>query len=121
VKRKDLRVRDYLGHVLQAIERIERYTADLDQSGFVASDLTQDAVIRNLEVIGEAFRNIERVDPGFAARHPDLPLRAASGMRNLLSHGYFAVDLNVVWRTIETSLPLLKQQVRRLTAELDPD
>ena len=78
-------------------------------------------MIRNLDVVGEASRNIERIDPGFAARHPNPPLRAASGMCNLLFYGYFAVDLRVVWRTVETSLPLLDQQVRRLKAEFDPD
>ena len=75
--------------------------------------------MRNLEVIGEACRNIERIDPDFAARHPDLPLRAASGMRNLLSHGYFAIDLDIVWTTVKTSLPSMEQQVRRIAAELN--
>jgi Protein of unknown function DUF86 len=65
---------DYLKHILQAIERIERYTADMSQHNFLASELTQDAVIRNFEIIGEASRNIDRNCPEFAAAHPDLPL-----------------------------------------------
>jgi uncharacterized protein with HEPN domain len=71
MKRRTLRLPDYLGHILHAIERIERYTAGLAFDGFVERDVVQDAVIRNLEIIGEACRNIERRFPGFAARHPD--------------------------------------------------
>ena len=119
MNRKRLRVADFLSHIVEAIERIERYTEELDRDAFLVSGITQDAVIRNLEVIGEAFRNVERVDPDFAAQHPDLPLRAASSMRNLLSHGYFAVDLDIVWTTVKTSLPPMEQQVRRIAAELD--
>ena len=68
----------------------------------------------NLEIIGEACRNIDRVDPGFGARHPDLPIRPAMEMRNVLAHGYFGVDLAVVWRTVRTDLPGLKRQVREV-------
>ena len=119
MNRKSLRVADFLSHIVEAIERIERYTGEIDRDAFAASGITQDAVIRNLEVIGEACRNIERVDPDFAARYPALPLHAASGMRNLLSHGYFAIDLDIVWTTIKTSPPPMEQQVRRIAAELD--
>jgi len=64
---KALRVPDYLGHILAAIERIERHTADVDELGFLNSELIQDAVIRNIEIIGEAANNIQRVDATFAA------------------------------------------------------
>ena len=63
------------------------------------------------EIIGEASRNIERVAPDFLARHPELPLSFAYDMRNVLAHGYYKVDLRVVWRTIERDLPYLKEQV----------
>jgi uncharacterized protein with HEPN domain len=65
----------------------------------------QDAVIRNLEIIGEASRNIERKHPDFTAAHPELPLSFAYEMRNALAHGYFKVDLAIVWKTVETDLP----------------
>lgn len=64
---KALRVPDYLGHILEAIERIERYVSGLDESAFLSSNLVQDAVIRNIEIIGEASNNIQRTDPSFAA------------------------------------------------------
>jgi len=114
------RLPDYLGHILQAIERIERYTHDVDEVGFMQNEMVQDAVIRNLEVIGEASRNIERDCPDFAAAHPELPLSFAYEMRNALAHGYFKVDFGIVWKTIENDLPDLRQQVQALTRGMAP-
>ncbi|MFT3974829.1 MAG: DUF86 domain-containing protein [Amaricoccus sp.] len=85
------RIGDWLTHIIDAVMRIDRYTAALAFEGFVASELIQDAVIRNLEIIGEAAGNIERADREFAMRHPDLPLRSAKEMRNVLTHAYFAI------------------------------
>ena len=110
------RLPDYLGHIDQAIERIQRYTDGMDLPGFLASDIVQDAVIRNLEVIGESCRNIERHHPDFASAHPELPLAVAYEMRNALAHGYFKVDLEIVWRTLQRDLPGLKVLVRTLAA-----
>ena len=73
--------------------------------------MIQDAVIRNFEIIGEASKNVERVAPEFVSAHPDLPLVFAYDMRNLLAHGYYKVDVAVVWKTIERDLPYLQQQV----------
>ena len=73
--------------------------------------MNQDAVIRNFEIIGEASKNVERVAPEFVAAHPELPLAFAYDMRNLLAHGYYKVDVAVVWKTIERDLPFLQQQV----------
>lgn len=100
--------------MLRAVLRIERHVAGSDLAGFMASELIEDAVIRNLEVIGEASRNIERADPGFAAAHPELPLALAADMRNALSHGYFKIDLQIVWRTVHNDLPPLKATLQGL-------
>ena len=102
--REESRLLDYLEHILQAVERIQDYTEDLDEVTFLKEDMAQDAVIRNLEVIGEASRNIERHFPEFAKNHPELPLASAYEMRNALAHGYFSVDLRIVWKTIENDL-----------------
>ena len=109
---KALRVPDYLGHILQAIERIGRYTADLDEVGFLRNEMAQDAVIRNIEIIGEASNNIQRVAPEFAALHDDIPWQVMYTMRNRVSHGYDKVDLEIVWKTIQCDLPTLYQQVQ---------
>lgn len=100
--------------MIVAIARIGAYTADLSRAGFIADTKTQDAVIRNLEILGEAARNIERRHPEFAAEHPEVPWAIAYEMRNVLAHGYFQVDLDVVWSTIEQNLPELEQQLRSL-------
>jgi uncharacterized protein with HEPN domain len=116
---KALRVADYIGHILKAIERIGRYTADLDESTFLHSELVQDAVIRNIEIIGEASNHIQRVDPVFAAQHADIPWQVMYTMRNRVSHGYDTVDLAIVWKTIQGDLPRLYRQVQALSAKLD--
>ena len=118
MSRDPQRLPDYLGHILEAIERIQHYVDDMDEVGFLDSKLVQDAVIRNLEVIGEASRNIERVHPEFAAAHPELPLALANDMRNALAHGYFKVDLEIVWKTIQGNLPDLHAQITEVSATL---
>jgi len=113
---KTLRVHDYLGHILAAIERIERHTADVGELGFLSSELIQDAVIRNLEVVGEAANNILRVDAVFADAHGEIPWQVMYAMRNRLSHGYDKVDLEMVWRTVCNDLPDLYRQIKALSA-----
>ena len=110
---------DFIQHILIGIEKIERHTRNLDQSGFLKNDLVQDAVLRNLEVIGEASNNILKSYPEFSSAHPEIQFSAAYQMRNAVSHGYFAVDLQVVWRTVEKSIPVLKAQLLR--AKVGPD
>ena len=109
---KELRVPDYLGHILGAIERIERYTKDVDEFGFLNNELIQDAVIRNIEIIGEAANNIQRVDAAFATANNEIPWQVMYAMRNRLSHGYDKVDLEMVWKTICNDLPDLYQLVK---------
>lgn len=117
-KTDTLRIQDYLEHILEAIQRINRYTDDMVEHVFLQDQLVQDAVIRNLENIGEAAHNIERYHPDFAAAHPDVPWSDVYLMRNRVSHGYFTVDLEIVWKTIENDLPELQQQVQRVYEKL---
>ncbi len=86
----------------------------MDGASFRVDRKTQDAVIRNLEIIGEACNNVVKNDPAFAKLHPELPWGFAYEMRNALSHGYFKVDLDIVWATITSDLPGLKQQLELL-------
>ena len=81
------RLADYLAHIKEAIARIDLYTAQIDESGFLVNPLVQDAVIRNLEVIGEARHNIERHHADCAAAHSELALAYADQMRNAVAHG----------------------------------
>ena len=115
---KALRAADYLGHILQAIERIDRYTAEMDEASFLNSELVQDAVLRNIEIVGEAANNILRVAAEFAAAHADIPWQVMYTMRNRVSHGYEQVDLEIVWRTIQSDLPVLYRQVQAALSSL---
>lgn len=91
----------------------------MSEVSFLTSQITQDAVIRNFEIIGEASRKIERVaTPEFLTLNSDLPLSFAYDMRNLLTHGYYKVDLEVVWKTIEADLPNLKTLVEKALVDL---
>jgi len=114
---KSQRLTDYLDHIVQAIERIDSYLQDCDQASFIANTMIQDAVIRNFEIIGEASRNIERLFPDFVKAHPQVPFLDAYEMRNALSHGYFKVDLEILWKTIEKDLPYLKGQMQALISK----
>ena len=114
MSRADLqRLGDYLRHILEAIDNIQNYTAGMDLAAFRADRKTQDAVIRNLEVIGEACNNVAKNHPAFASSHSSVPWGFAYEMRNALSHGYFAVDLDIVWRTTQQDLPGLRVQIQQ--------
>jgi len=115
------RLGDYLDHILEAIDRIDRYTEDMTEATFLENQMVQDAVIRNFEIIGEASNNIEKGYPGFSEEHPELPLVFAYQMRNALAHGYFKVDLEIVWRTIQNDLPRLHEQIREIMEEAPND
>jgi len=118
---KALRAVDYLNHLLEAIERIDRYTADMDEPAFLRSELVQDAVIRNIEILGEASNNVQRVAPEFVARHGDIPWQVMYTMRNRVAHAYHKVDLEIVWKTIRNDLPALHRQVQAALADLQGD
>jgi len=118
MKRDPQRLSDYFNHILEAIERIEEYVSDLDEIAFLGNKLVQDAVIRNFEVIGEASNNIEKRFPEFVAAHPELPLTSAYQMRNAVAHGYFQVDFEILWKTIQRDLPSLHTKVEGIRVKL---
>lgn len=96
-----------LKHIRDCILRIEEYVAGGEEE-FLASTLIQDAVIRNLEVIGEATKGLS---PTFRASYPEIPWRNIAGMRDFLIHVYFGVKLDLVWQTVLTDIPPLKATV----------
>lgn len=110
------RTMDYLGHIVEAIDRIHRYADDMTELGFLEDEKTQDAVVRNFEILGEAAHNIESHHAAFAQAHADVPWALMYTMRNRVSHGYFKVDYELVWKTIYTDLPVLRAQVAALIA-----
>lgn len=81
---------------------------------FAKNSLVQDAVVRNIEIIGEAVRHITRMAPSFIDQHPELPWAQMRAMRNVVIHQYFAVDLKILWTTATEDLPRLKRQIDQL-------
>jgi uncharacterized protein with HEPN domain len=93
-----------LEDILEAIARIDRYVAGMDYEAFRADDKTTDAVVRNLEVIGEAARHVPEE---MQRQHPELPWDKMRDIRNLLIHQYFGISIPIVWQTIQDDLPAL--------------
>ena len=120
---KTKRLTDYLGHILQAIDRIKRYTAGFDETDFLKNEneMAQDAVIRNIEIIGEASNRIKKMAPEFVAKHADLPWLDMYDMRNKVSHYYEGVDFQIVWETARNDLPVLHQQVTQTLEGIGQD
>jgi uncharacterized protein with HEPN domain len=105
---KDRDYRLFLEDILISIQKIEKYTADLTFEAFSGDDLVVDAVIRNLEIIGEAVKKLPR---GIRERYSDIPWKEVAGFRDVLIHDYFGIDIGVVWKTIIEDLPFLKKYV----------
>jgi uncharacterized protein with HEPN domain len=117
---KRLRIPDFLDHISEAIQRIEQYTANMTRDAFERDHLTQDAVYRNFEIIGEAANNIKQLDATFWDRHPHVDFRQAYAMRNALSHGYFTVNTTLVWETIRSNLPAFKRGIEQIRRDIVP-
>jgi uncharacterized protein with HEPN domain len=115
MSKKDIqRIPDYLAHILEAIERIHLYVEDMTEVAFLEDKKTQDAVIRNFEIMGEAAHNIESYHSDYANAHFEVPWSIMYAMRNRVSHGYFKVDYELIWKTIHNDLLELHQQIKQL-------
>ena len=114
----DQRLLDYLEHIVVAADKVRAYTTGLDADAFAANDLVQDAVIHNVQIVGEASARIVHRYPEFTETHPELSLLRARAMRNVLVHEYSGVDVAVVWDTAQHALPELAEQVRRTLDQL---
>jgi uncharacterized protein with HEPN domain len=109
--------RAYLLHAIEAIDAISSYTVD-GREAFFSDGKTQDAVIRNIEIIGQAVKGIS---DGTRALEPAVPWRQITGMRDKLIHEYFGVDLALVWDVVERELPVLRPQLEKLSQRLADD
>lgn len=104
----------YLGHIADSIAAIRSYVAD-GRDAFMQQRLIQDAVIRNFEIVGEAAGKVSTL----TRDRSDMPWKKVIAFRNRLIHGYWSVDLKLVWDVIENDLPLLEVEAARLIAELE--
>ena len=104
------RLPDYLDHMHQAAADACSFVEGLSKADFLDDKRTQQAVIMSLVIVGEAATKVMDAYEDFARCHPDVPWRSMRGMRNRMTHGYFNMNLDVVWETVQTALPeLLKQ------------
>ncbi len=101
----------FLGHVLESIEAIESYTKNLTKNEFAESGQAQDAVIRRVEIIGEAVKNLPT---DLRKKYAHISWSEAAGMRDVMIHDYFGVDINIVWKTTKEDLPVFYKEIKKV-------
>lgn len=105
----------FIEHILKSIECIEIFTKDISEEEFAKNEEKQSAVIRQIEIIGEAAKNI---DEEFRDKYSEVPWKDMAAMRDKLMHHYFGIDLKIVWKTIQEDIPMLKKEMGKIKKEL---
>ena len=108
------RISTYIEQMQESVHLACAYVDGMPKIDFLADKKTQQAVVLNLLVLGETATKILQNQPDFAALHPQIPWRSMKGMRNRIAHGYFDINLDVVWDTTHTALPELAAQLKQL-------
>ncbi len=98
----------FLEDIKNSLNKIFKYTEDIDYNQFINNDMIKDAVERNFEIIGEAVKNLPE---DFKAKYPNIPFRQIAGMRDKLIHDYFGVDYEIIWKTIKDKLPQFSDDI----------
>ena len=101
----------YIEHILNCIRKIKEYSNNLSKKEFANNELVQDAVIRNIEIIGEATK---KVSNNLKQTYNEIPWKEMAGMRDKLIHDYMGVDIDVVWKTIESDIPILDEMIHKI-------
>jgi len=105
----------YIKYMLESIMLIQEYTREVSREDFLGRTYLQDAVIRRLEIIGEAVKSLP---PDFRERHDEIPWQRIAGMRDVLIHEYFGVDLNLTWQTVQQDLPQLRSRLEQVLQQI---
>ncbi len=105
----------YARHILDALSKLDEYTTGVSSEAFAENRMMQDAVVRQIEIIGEASKH---VSAELKKKYAAIPWKAIAGMRDKLIHDYLGVDMEAVWLTVQRDLPTLKTQIKRLVDAL---
>jgi len=103
-----------LGHIYDAICTIENYVANVEKSGFLANGMMQDAIMRQIEIIGEAAG---RISDELQEKHPKLPWLEMRAIRNKIVHDYLEINTDIIWDTVQNDLPALKTQIKKILGD----
>ena len=109
---------DYVGHMIEAARDAMSWLDGMDKATFLADRRTQQAVLHNIMVIGEAATQLGQMAPAVVAECPDVPWQSLRGMRNRVAHGYFEINLELVWATVQTAMPALLPPLMAAQARL---
>ena len=104
----------FLEDIIESIEKIEIYIRELPYNAFIEDSKTVDAVVRNLEIIGEASK---RIPDNIKENLKEVPWHRMTGLRNIIAHEYFGIDLNIIWKIIKENLPEVKPSLKKLLKE----
>ncbi len=104
----------YLEDILEAIDRIQEYMQGVNRAAFETDRMRFDAVIRNLEVIGEA---VKQAPDSVREKHPSVEWRKIAGLRDILIHKYFNINIEIVWDVVQSNIPILKMEIQQITKE----
>ena len=106
---------DYIQDILDSVNDIERFTKDMGFKEFLKDRKTVYAVVRAIEIIGEATKNISRA---IKSKYPEIPWKKMAGMRDKLIHEYFGVDLEILWEVVKKDIPMVKPLIKKVFEEI---